>query len=336
MLNLDNILENIFSSLSDKERKVINERMGLTGEKRTLQAIGDDLGVTRERIRQIEGEVLDMVTPKIEEEFNDVFDKIEDFLKTIGGVRRDDHFIKDTKHIADIKDSEHINNKVRFIVSVAGPADVYPEDDEFLTFWHLNDEEKNKFMNFIDKLEKYFKSKDKEEILEDKVYMDDFNDLQLYNFVPISKKFGVSPFGDFGLREWKEIEPKVIRDKAYLVLRKNQDPLHFSEIADMISQLSEKEGEAHTQTVHNELIKDDRFVLVGRGMYGLKEHGFEGGTAKEVIEKLLKEKGPMTSDEVVDLVNQKKILKDNTILLNLQSKSNFRRLDDGRYDVKEA
>lgn len=336
MLDIDKILEEIFEDFSEKQQKVIDERMGLKGDKRTLQAIGNDLGVTRERIRQIEAEGLKKVTPRIEEKFEEVINKVEEFLDTLGGVRRDDHFIQDVSHIANMEDKDHLDHKIRFIISTAGPAEMHPENEEVRDFWHLSEDHKEDFFDFADELENYFKNKDKEEILEDKVYIDDFNDLHLYNFIPISKKFGVSPFGDFGLREWKEIEPRVIRDKAYLVLKKQEEPLHFENIAEMISELELDEDEAHTQTVHNELIKDDRFVLVGRGMYGLKEHGYEGGTAKEVIEKLLKQNGPMTSDEVVDLVNQKKMLKDNTILLNLQNRNNFKRLEDGRYHVKEA
>ncbi len=136
--------------------------------------------------------------------------------------------------------------------------------------------------------------------------------------------------------EWPEIRPKVVRDKAYLVLRKQEEPVHFQDIARLISELGVDSKPMHTQTVHNELIKDNRFILVGRGIYGLKEHGYEGGTVKNVIERILQEQGPLTSDEVVELVGQRKILKRNTILLNLQSRKHFRRLDDGRYHIREA
>lgn len=172
--------------------------------------------------------------------------------------------------------------------------------------------------------------------MNNKIYKEKFNEPYFQNYVSISKKFDKNVFGDFGLKEWPEIEPKVIRDKSYLVLKKKQQPLHFSKIANEIGEMGIDENPAHVQTVHNELIKDNRFVLVGRGIYGLKEHGYEGGTVKEVIEKILDNQGPLHSEEVVKLVNQKKILKENTILLNLQNKDNFKRLDDGRYHIKEA
>jgi DNA-directed RNA polymerase delta subunit len=119
-------------------------------------------------------------------------------------------------------------------------------------------------------------------------------------------------------------------------LKKEEKPLHFEDIAKKIGRMGIDSKPAHVQTVHNELIKDDRFVLVGRGIYALSEHGYEGGTVKQVIAKILNNEGPLRPEEVVKLVNQKKILKKNTILLNLQNKKNFKKLDDGRYHIKEA
>lgn len=45
---------NILSSLSSKESVIISRRIGLNGERETLQDIGNDYKITRERVRQIE------------------------------------------------------------------------------------------------------------------------------------------------------------------------------------------------------------------------------------------------------------------------------------------
>ena len=86
--------------------------------------------------------------------------------------------------------------------------------------------------------------------------------------------------------------------------------------------------------MHNELIKDERFVLVGRGMYGLSEQGYEPGTAREVIAKVLKKQGPLAAADVVTHVNKQRFFKPNTILINLQNKASFERLPDGKYRVR--
>src|SRR3954447_25517600 len=52
-------LDSILHTLSDREKKVIQLRFGLTdGHARTLEEVGKEFGVTRERIRQIESKTL--------------------------------------------------------------------------------------------------------------------------------------------------------------------------------------------------------------------------------------------------------------------------------------
>jgi predicted Zn-ribbon and HTH transcriptional regulator len=138
------------------------------------------------------------------------------------------------------------------------------------------------------------------------------------------------------LCEWPEISPKTVRDKIYLLLKKKQEPLHFESIAKHINDVGFDGQKALAPTVHNELIKDDRFVLVGRGMYGLKEHGYEPGIAREVIAKVLLEKGPLTAKDVVMHVTKQRFFKPNTIVINLQNKELFEHLPDGRYQVRQA
>ncbi len=200
----------------------------------------------------------------------------------------------------------------------------------------LKDKSKKGFLDFTKQITQFFKNGDKNQILREKSYLALTKQLSSTHFLTIPKHFGVNVFGDMGLREWPEIEPKTIRDKAYLVLKKHGQPLHFENVAKFINEYGLDKKKAHMQTVHNELIKDTRFVLVGRGMYGLKEHGFEPGTVRDVIVNLLKKHGSLSSNEVVTLVNKQRFLKENTILLSLQNRKHFKRLDDGKYHIKEA
>jgi len=154
------------------------------------------------------------------------------------------------------------------------------------------------------------------------------------NLTSISKKFTANHYGDVGLSAWSEINPKTSRDWAYLVLKREQKPLHFTALAERINNIRQRK--TNYQTVHNELIKDERFVLVGRGTYGLREFGIMPGTAKEVMATLLKTHGPMRSHELVKLVLTKRMFKENTLLLNLQNREHFQRMSDGRYNIKEV
>ncbi|PIP34259.1 hypothetical protein COX21_03865 [Candidatus Falkowbacteria bacterium CG23_combo_of_CG06-09_8_20_14_all_41_10] len=93
----------------------------------------------------------------------------------------------------------------------------------------------------------------------------------LYSLIQAAKNIDRNKFGNWGLNDWPEINPKKISDKIYLVLKNNGEPMHFTEIADKINEVGFDHKKANSGTCHNELILDDRYVLTDRGMYGLKE-----------------------------------------------------------------
>jgi DNA-directed RNA polymerase delta subunit len=110
--------------------------------------------------------------------------------------------------------------------------------------------------------------------------------------------------------------------------------MHFNEIAKAIKDSEFKRKEVTTQAIHNELIKDKRFVLIGRGIYALKEWGYEKGTVADIISKVLKEANePLHRDEIVKRVLKSRFVKETTILLNLQGKPQFKRVAKATYDL---
>ena len=57
-------LAKVLEGLAERERKVISLRFGLEdGHPRTLEEVGREFGVTRERIRQIEAKALRKLRP---------------------------------------------------------------------------------------------------------------------------------------------------------------------------------------------------------------------------------------------------------------------------------
>lgn len=93
----------------------------------------------------------------------------------------------------------------------------------------------------------------------------------LYSLIQAVKNIDRNKFGHWGINEWPEITPKKISDKIFLVLKNNGQPMHFTDIAARINEVGFDRKKANAGTVHNELILDDRYELVGRGLYGLKE-----------------------------------------------------------------
>ena len=139
---------------------------------------------------------------------------------------------------------------------------------------------------------------------------------------------GQNNFGEWGLIAWPEITPRGVRDKAFLIMQRIKEPLHFTKVAEQINKAGFSDRVALPQTVHNELIKDERFVLVGRGTYALKEWGYQTGTVKDIIKAVLSENGPLNREQVVEAVLAKRLVKTGTIILNLGA---FKKRADNRY-----
>ena len=343
MINFNEMIKELLSGLSQRQKDVIEQRFGLNGRKRTLAAVGKKYNLTRERVRQIESAGLKSISEKLNKNsaVSAAINEAINHLKKSGGVMKESAFLNELRGL--FKNSNITGEQMKFVFEVAGAPDHQIEGKDFRAFWYFDKDSRKAAFDFINKLEKFISDK-KEDLITHKKFDELFSqavkphgikDFVALNYVGISKKFSVSPFGDFGLTKWEEITPKTARAKAYLILKKHSAPLHFKEITKRINdlKLNFKKRIIH-QTIHNELIKDPRFVLVGRGMYGLSESGLKPGIAKDVISRILKIKGPLRKEEVVDLVKQERFLKDNTILLNLQNKKHFKRAADGRYHVK--
>ncbi|MEK7479349.1 MAG: sigma factor-like helix-turn-helix DNA-binding protein [Patescibacteria group bacterium] len=334
--NIENFIQNLLGTLNEKQKSVLQKRFGLNGKKETLQNIGNDMRITRERVRQIEHQGLEKIRKEAREHLAELTEIAKRHLESVGGAREDELFVREVCGLIRAEATPNLENKVRFFFFAAGEPFYARETPSAKSFWHLDLKAKNHFEEVVEKTLKLFKSADKNLVLEDKNFLADAISLPEAPLLSISKKFASNTFGDFGLASWPEIRPKNIRDKAYLAVKKHGKPLHFEDIADVIFEKGVSARPVNVQTVHNELIKDKRFVLVGRGIYGLREHGYEEGTVKEVIATLLKTHGPLEAKRVIELVNEKRLLKENTILLNLQNRKHFKRLAGGAYDVHRA
>ena len=147
----------------------------------------------------------------------------------------------------------------------------------------------------------------------------------------MSKNVAKNPFGEWGKASSPNVRTRGVKDYAFLVMRSHGSPMHFKEVADSISKTFNKK--IHYATCHNELIKDARFVLVGRGMYALSEWGYKAGTAREVIADILKREGPLGKEDIIAKVNKERYFKNNTILVNLVNTKYFKKTKSGLYTV---
>jgi len=152
----------------------------------------------------------------------------------------------------------------------------------------------------------------------------------------VSKKIIQNYKGDLGLSSWPEFNPKNVRDKIYYVLRKNQAPMHFAEIGRAIQNENFDGKKVVLATIHNELIADSRFILIGRGIYALSEWGYQSGTVKDIIRNVLKKaSGAMTLADITKEVSKQRHVRKNTILINLQTNKEFKKLSADKYILSD-
>ncbi|OGI83233.1 hypothetical protein A2997_00100 [Candidatus Nomurabacteria bacterium RIFCSPLOWO2_01_FULL_36_10b] len=333
------VTKKLLTNLKDRARDVITKRYGLEEEDtQTLQAIGDLYGITRERVRQIENFALKAIrNSHTFAEAQEIFDELKSALYTLGGVVHEEHLLQ--KLSKDKVTQNHLN----LYLVLGDEFTRLKEDNNFKARWTVDAQLANKIEDVLHAIHDSLNDNDLhdetemvrrfiEKATEKNIPSENRNDDIARRLLWMSKVIGKNKLGHWGKSASPNIKTRGIRDLAYLVMRNHGSPMHFREVAKAISTIFSHP--THTATCHNELIKDERFVLIGRGMYGLKEWGYRQGTAREVIEQIIKEeKKPMSRDEIIDRVMKERYLKRNTILVNLQNPKFFKKNKEGMYSV---
>ena len=332
------VTKKLLSPLSGRARDVVTNRFGITdgAERKTLEAIGKQYGITRERVRQIEQFALSTIKKSdTYAEFTHVFQELKDVIHRLGGIVAENDFL------GKMSKDEEIQNHIHFYLTLGDEFKKHKEDDHFHHRWTVNQKVTDVVHTALTDL---YASLDNEELVSEQHIVETFTeklkDLAeeyrgeeiIKRYLTISKSIGKNALGEWGKASSPHIHTRGIKDYAYLVMRKHGTPMHFKDVAKDISKYFGKK--AHVATTHNELIKDDRFVLVGRGVYGLREWGHVGGVVRDVIIEVIKDaKKPLSKEAVIEQVLKKRVVKANTIAVNLQNPEFFKKTKDGLYDI---
>lgn len=329
------VVKRLLSPVSPRALDVMTKRYGLGDnvERMTLESIGKIYGITRERVRQIENFALSAI--KKSDAFKKeaaVFEELNKLVASMGGVVCEEDFLM---HIS--KD-ESIQNHLYFLLVLGDQFTREKEDEHFRHRWIVDDKISMKVHDAIRELYKTLSHEDlvpESEILAAflnhlKDVSDEYKNEEITKrWLSLSKTIAKNPLGEWGVAQSHNVNARGMRDYAYLIIRKHGSPMHFTEVAKSISQIFGKK--AHVATCHNELIKDPRFVLVGRGLYALSSWGYEKGVVKDVIAKVLKKEGPLTKKDIIDRVLKERHVKENTVFVNLQDTKLFKKTKDGKY-----
>ena len=385
--NIDNldaveIIDNLFSELTERERDVLIRRYGLhSGKKETLESIGNTHQLTRERIRQIETTSVKKLQQleNLKTFINNLKNVIYQLLEEHGGLMEKEYLLDllvgfslggfrekqgdkmvhknylnflITKLLFD--EFEEVNNSKHFkeAYKLKFQELVYLEEIIKELLGKIQESKKiqktDEIIDLIKNLASYEKNKEKFDkstnldvarVLKFDLFDENSEIINLhkpiYSILRSAKKIQQNRFGHWGAYNWREISPKTINDKIFLVLKNNNKPMHFAEIAEKINNVAFDSKKANAATVHNELILDNKYVLVGRGLYGLKDWGYKKGTVADVIIEILNEStDPLSRDEIINKVLEKRLVKKATIILALMNKDKFARVE-GKYTPKE-
>ncbi len=268
-IDFDNLIKRLIETaeLDDRSATIIDRRFGLNSpETATLQELGAKYGVTRERVRQLESQAINGVRGNIDSfgELKEIKGFVSEHLFSVGGLRKDDFLVNEILAVSNGSENPSVfGNYMRFVFKVLEYPKFSPENEENHDFWYSDEEAVTKMRAIVGKIIDDLKGVEYfDEILRLAIEPHSIAIPVALGYISVSKHIGVGPYGDIGLSHWEEINPKTVRAKAFLLLKRSTAPMHFTEIAKLIG--------SHAPTVHNELIKDPRFVLVGRGTYFLK------------------------------------------------------------------
>ena len=338
--NAEIIARAIESSLNiidqEREKKIVSCRFGLSGHKETLEQIGETLSVTRERVRQLEKVIL------IRLRINAKDGKIPNLPAAEKLLIRN---LTETGRVARISDlADKIYGRkatnaekagLNFIGDISSALTVVSENDKYFLALGISDYGDEKTIKGkVDEVVKIIKEN------KSPLSLDELDSKLNYEhpshiaaIASLSKN--LSTLNNlWGLSKWPTVNPKNIRDKIFVILSNKKEPMHFNDIAVAIADSNFKRKNVTVQAIHNELIKDPRFVLIGRGIYALNDWGYSKGTVSEIIVKILKKANkPLSREEIITEVLASRKVKETTILLNLQNKELFKKIDKNLYSL---
>ena len=320
----------------EREREIISRRFGLSGHKETLEQIGDMLSITRERVRQLEKAILIRLRIGSEDGKIPGLAAAEKIiirnLTEMGRIAKvSDLADKIYGRTATAKEAANIS----FIGNISASLTIVEENDKYYNAVGIAEYGDDKAIRArVDEIVSIIKANKAPLTLDELDEKLNYEHPDHIKAICSISKLLSTLNNLWGLAKWPTVNPKNIRDKIYVVLESKKEPMHFADIAKTIKDSNFKRKNVTIQAIHNELIKDSRFVLIGRGIYALNSWGYSKGTVSDIISEVLgKSAKPLTREEIVKRVLKSRKVKETTILLNLQNKKLFKKVDKNTYTL---
>lgn len=337
-------LYQLFQVLNNKEQTVIKGRYGFNKkqQRETLESIGQDLKITRERVRQIQKTALQKLQRTIHTNKINILSEL-----VVNHLKENHYFLSENDLIQSVTSKITLPQNefaiITLVCDISAEICKIKKTKKISKSWSLKSKIDNKNINLILKKGKTILKNEKKTITP----IDFLNRVQnslkedkkgLYSRSTLANIYNASTEikqinEGYGLTSWRTVCPKSIRDKAIIIFQRYSKPLHFSEVCELIHQATFDGKKVTLQAVHNELIRYTDFVLIGRGIYALQEWGFSTGTVKDIIHQILDQKGPLSKTKIIEEVLKERKVKVGTISLNLQKHPEFKRIGRAVYSL---
>ena len=320
----------------DREKEIISRRFGLNGNKETLEQIGEMLSITRERVRQLEKAILIRLQISAEEnQIPELMAAEKLLVRNLSEMGRVAVLNDLADKIYGRKSTASERTGVYFLATFSKSLTIIEENDRYNASVGIAEYgDSRKIRERVDEIVKIIKDNKQPMTIDELDAKLNYEHPDYIKAVASVSKLVATLNGLYGLTKWPSVNPKNIRDKIFVILESAKEPMHFSEIAKQIKESNFKRKNVTVQAIHNELIKDQRFILIGRGIYALDSWGYKKGTIADIITATLtKSKESLTREEIVKRVLKVRKVKETTILLNLQNKKLYKKVDKNLYTL---
>lgn len=309
---IETMIADWFLFLSDRQQFVLRLRFGLSGQLRTLGEVGQELQITRERVRQIEERALNVLrTPARRVYLVPLIEAITQTLGSHAGVMRPQALLGSLTRnygikigsislfglfslVAKVFGQVEISERdgIVFLTSIA-PQDILAVQRKLVAILRESDKPLSRRY-----LLKRFKQTD---LYEDEESSGGLSDDFIVACLRSSTQVERDDTGHYALRRssWRR-KSLVVR-----AMRAIGEPTHYSEITARFNGLVPERQRLSDHNLHAYLGRfPKRFVRVGQGVYGLAEWGLhdDGDLASAAYRVLSNEGQPLHIDTITDRV----------------------------------
>lgn len=326
------IIDCLLDCLNEREKDVIQSRFGIDKAVLTLADIGEKYSITRERVRQIQNNAQKkLARSSTLTKLADFQDKVYTYLSGLNGVALET--LIDTYFVDALEYSTQSVAKLK-LATVIDSRFVWEHNRvDYRSHFRLSSIKFSYLKEICEKVISILSDYKTEMTLASLAKNVKLTATALKSILIVDRRICIKDSG-VSLTAWRDVNPKTLFDKILYVLNKKQEPLHYTDIAELILDSHFDAKTVSVQAVHNELINNEDFVLIGRGIYAMKNWGYKEGTVSDVIASILEKKGPLHLYDLTQEVLQRRKVKAVTIQVNLNSnKSKFRRNNLGLYEL---